>query len=108
MTCDKTEKILVVLLCVAMVLVIVLTAVCVCKCAVTERDVRSKWENAHSITVYNTNTENAAGTAMEIYHAEAKEPFTVCLSNSGSLRIDFSNGDTDFVYMNDALTFVID
>lgn len=67
-----------------------------------------KWENAHSITVYNTNTENAAGTAMEIYHAEAEEPFTVCLSNNGSLRIDFSNGDTDFVYMNDALAFVID
>ena len=108
MTCNKTEKILVVLLCVAMVLLIVLTAICVCKCAQTERDVRSKWENAHSITVYNTNTENAAGTAMEIYHAEAEEPFTVCLSNNGSLRIDFSNGDTDFVYMNDALTFVID
>ena len=63
---------------------------------------REKWENAHSITVYNTNTD------MEIYHAEAEEPFTVCLSNSGSLRIDFSNGDTDFVYMNDALAFVID
>lgn len=61
-----------------------------------------KWGNAHSITVYNTNTD------MEIYHAEAEEHFTVCLSNSGSLRIDFSNGDTDFVYMNDALAFVID
>ena len=102
MTCDKTEKILVVLLCVAMVLVIVLTAICVCKCAQTERDVRSKWENAHSITVYNTNTD------MAIYKAtSATGGLTIRLTNDGSLQIDFSNGKSECVYMNDALVFVI-
>lgn len=81
---------------VALAIVILTVAICSVKAG------GEKWENAHSITVYNTNTD------MEIYHAEAEEPFTVCLSNSGALRIDFSNGDTDFVYMNDALAFVID
>ena len=80
------------------VLAIAILAVAIC----SVKAGGEKWENAHSITVYNTNTD------MEIYHAEAEEPFTVCLSNNGSLRIDFSNGDTDFVYMNDALAFVID
>lgn len=80
--------------------VLAVAIIAVAMCSVKARG--EKWENAHSITVYNTNTD------MEIYHAEAEEPFTVCLSNNGSLRIDFSNGNTDFVYMNDALAFVID